>query len=159
MTKWSAVNIILVMAYKRRGLGIGSLHDPELLAAALAGYEQRLAEISGKIAEIQQQLGRRAPHDEHAILSVAEGAPARGRRNMSAAARRRIAAAQKKRWAAYRKGQAPATAKKAAAKKSAATPTRRMSAAGRKRIAEAQRKRWAAVRAKKAAPKAKTAGA
>jgi hypothetical protein len=152
-------NTILVMAYKRRGLGIGSLHDAELLAAALLGYEQRLAEISGKIAEIQRLLGRRAPHDEHAILSVAEGAPARGRRNMSAAARRRIAAAQKKRWAAYRKRQAPATAKKAAAKKSAGTPMRRMSAAGRKRIVEAQRKRWAAVRAKKPAPKAKTAGA
>ena len=138
------------MAYTRRSLRSGSMHDPGLLAAALVGYEQRLAEISGKIAEIQRQLGRRAAHD---VLPVAEGAPVRSR-NMSPAARRRIAAAQRKRWAAYRKGQAPA-----AAKKSAPAPKRRMSVAGRKRIAEAQRKRWAAVRAKKAAPKKKKAAA
>jgi hypothetical protein len=78
---------------------------------------------------------------------------------MSAAGRKLIAAAQRKRWAAYRKEHTPATAKKAAAEKSAATPIRRMSAAARKRIAAAQRKRWAEVRAKKAGPKVKAAGA
>jgi hypothetical protein len=136
------------------------MHDPGLLAAALVGYEQRLAEISGKIAEIQRQLGHRVAHDEHEVLSVAEGAPARRRRNMSADGRKRIAAAQRKRWASYRRGQAPATAKKAAAEKSAATPIRRMSAAARKRIAAAQRKRWSAFRkAKKGVPKVKKAGA
>ena len=142
------------MAYRRRGLRSGSMHDPGLLAAALVGYEQRLAEISGKIAEIQRQLGRPAEHDGHEVLSVVERAPVRSR-NISPAARRRIAAAQRKRWAAYRKEQEPATAKKAAAEKTAPTPIRRMSAAARKRIAAAQRKRWTAYRAKKAAPKAK----
>jgi hypothetical protein len=129
------------------------------LAAALVGYEQRLAEISGKIAVIQRQLGRPAEHDEHEVLPVTERPPALRRRNMSAAGRKRIAAAQRKRWAAYHKGQAPATAKKAAAEKSAATPIRRMSAAARRRIAAAQRKRWAAFRAKKGAPKVKKARA
>ena len=132
------------------------MHDPELLAAALVGYEQRLAEISGKIAEIQRQLGRPAEHDEREVLPVAEGAPARRRRNMSPAGRKRIAAAQHKRWAAYRKGQEPASAKKTVAvQKALARPARRMSAAARKRIAAAQRRRWAEVRAKKG----KTAGA
>ena len=147
------------MAYRRRGLRSGSLHDPGLLAAALVGYEQRLAEISGKIAEIQRQLGRPPAHDGHEMLSVAEPAPARRQRNISAAARRRIAAAQRKRWAAYRKEQAPAMAKKVAAEKSAAMPMRKMSAAARRRIAAAQRKRWAAFRAKKGARKVKKAGA
>jgi hypothetical protein len=140
------------MAYRRLGLRRGTLHDPELLAAALVGYEHRLAEISGKIAEIQRQLGRPPAHDGHEVLSVAERAPARNQRNVSAAGRKRIAAAQRKRWSAYRKGHSPASAKKAATEKSAATPVRRMSAAARKRIAAAQRRRWAAYRAKKGKP-------
>ena len=141
------------MAYRRGGLGSGSLHDPDLLKAALVGYEQQRSEVVQKISEIQRQLRGRAQHDGHGALAAA---PARGRREMSAAARKRIAAAQKKRWAAYRKAEKPAAKKTGAVQKAAAAPKRRMSAAARKRIAEAQKKRWAEVRAKRS-PKAKAA--
>ncbi|SRR5579885_2838666 len=122
-------------------------NDPELLAAALVGYEQQRSEITEKIAEIQRQLGGRAGRGSE--VSANGAAPAR-KRTMSAAARKRIAAAQKKRWAAYRTGHAPAAKKTGAVQKAAAKPMRKMSAAARKRIAEAAKKRWAAVRAKQA---------
>ncbi len=138
------------MAYRKGGLGSGSLHDPELLAAALVGYEQQRSEIVQKIAELRRQLGGRAEHNGHGSLVTAETAPAR-KRTMSAAARRRIAAAQKKRWAAYHKAEEPAAKKTAGVQKAAAKPMRKMSAAARKRIAEAAKKRWAAYRAKNAA--------
>jgi hypothetical protein len=136
------------MAYKRRSQ---SLHDSELLKAALVGYEHERAVIVEKIAEIRRQLGGRG-----AVTPSTNGAkPAR---QMSAAARSRIAEAQRKRWAAYRKAEKPAAAKKAPpVQKAAAKPMRKMSAAARKRIAEAQKKRWASYRAKKTSPKAKKA--
>ena len=140
------------MVYRKGGLRSGSLHDPELLAAALVGYEQQRSEIVQKISDIQRQLGGRAEHNGHGALAETEAEPAR-KRNMSAAARRRIAAAQKKRWAAYRKAEKPATKKTAGVQKVAAKPRRKMSAAARKRISEATKKRWAAYRAKKS-PKA-----
>jgi len=132
------------MAYKQSG----SLYDPELLKAALVGYEHERAVIVEKIAEIQRQLGNRA-----AAPSTNGAKP---RRQMSPAARRRIAAAQRKRWAAFHKAQEP-TKKTVTAQKGAARPTRRLTAAARKRISEATKKRWAAYRAKKAAPKARKA--
>lgn len=142
------------MAYRRRSVGTGSLHDPDLLAAALVGYEHERAVIVEKIAEIQRQLGGRGAQ----TATSADGAGSAGRRTMSAAARKRIAAAQRKRWAAFHNEHRPAAAKKtSAAPKASAKPMRRMSAEARKRIAEAARKRWAAYRAKKAAPKAKNA--
>jgi hypothetical protein len=133
------------MAYRRRILTGGSLHDPELLNAALVGYEHERTVIMEKIAEIRRQLGGRG---NEAGASSTNGA----RRQMSAEARRRIAAAQRKRWEAYRKEQAPATAKKTVrVQKASAKPMRKMSAAARKRISEATKKRWAAYRAKKVA--------
>jgi hypothetical protein len=136
------------MAYRRRILTGGSLHDPELLKAALVGYEHERSVIVEKIAEIRRQVGAAAPSTNGAKPG----------RQMSAAARRRIADAQRKRWAAYHKEQAPATAKKnAEVQKGASAPKRRMSAEARKRISEATKKRWAAYRAKKGAPKARKA--
>jgi hypothetical protein len=84
--------------------------DPELLAAALVGYEHERAEISAKIAELHRQLGGRAVS---AAVGGAEGTRPAPKRTMSASARRRIAAAQRKRWAAFKK------AKKAAGKRKA----------------------------------------
>lgn len=138
------------MAYRKGGLGSGSLHDPELLAAALVGYEQQRSEIVQKITELRRQLGGRAEHNGHVGMPSAATAGTR-KRTMSAAARRRIAAAQKKRWAAYHKEQEPAAKKTAGVQKVAAKPRRKMSAAARKHIGEAAKKRWAAYRAKKAA--------
>lgn len=141
------------MAYRKGGLGSGSLPDPGLLAAALVGYEQQRSEIVQKISEIKQQLGGRAERNGHGPVSVTEAAPA-GRRTMSAVARKRIAAAQKKRWAVFHKEHAPASAKKSAGvQKGSAHPVRKMSAAARKRISEASKKRWAAFRAKKSPQK------
>jgi hypothetical protein len=161
MLKYSCLRSLIQES--RYGLGI---NDPELLAAALVGYERQRSEIETKIAELRRQLRRRAEHNGHGALA-AEGAAPVQRRVLSAAARKRIAVAQRKRWAEYRKAEHPVAAKKTSGvQKAAAKPMRHMSAAGRKRIAEAQRKRWAAVRAKKtpqktvqAAPKVKSAGA
>ncbi len=114
--------------------------DPELLAAALVGYEQQRLEIVERIGEIRRQLGVRSS-------GTANHTAPGGKRTMSPAARKRIAEAQRKRWAAYRKEQEPAGGeKKVSVKNAAARPARKMSAAARKRIADAQRKRWAAVR-------------
>jgi hypothetical protein len=112
--------------------------DPEVLRAALAGYQHELSTIEQKMAEIERELGGR--------VSVAprRSTVPKEKRVLSAAARRRIAIAQKKRWAAYKKAEG-APDKKTPAKR------RTMSAAGRKRIADATKKRWAAFRAAKAA--------
>jgi hypothetical protein len=100
--------------------------DHDFLQAALIGYEQRLAEIDQKIAELRRRTGQTA------------SAPAQAkRRTMSPAGRRKIAAAQRRRWAELKD-------KKALQEK----PKRKMSAAARKRIGDAARKRWALVKAK-----------
>jgi hypothetical protein len=104
--------------------------DTDLLQAALIGYQQQAAEITAKIAEIENQLGATMP-----------SAPPAQRRVLSAAARQRIAVAQKKRWAAARGEKAAEPM--ARAKKS------RISAAGKKRIIEATKKRWAEYRRKR----------
>jgi hypothetical protein len=128
-------------AYNELIMALGKSIDPDILRAALIGYQQERAEIAQKIDDITRQLGGKAGP------STGGGGRTRG---MSAAGRRRIAAAQKKRWAALKKA-AGAQGKKAAVKKSG---KRKMSAEGRRRIAEATRKRWEAFRAKKAASKA-----
>jgi hypothetical protein len=81
--------------------------DTSLLTAALVGYQQQLAEINSKIAQIKKALGGRtviASPDGGGGDIPSQFAKRRGR--MSAAARKRIGAAQKKRWAAYRKRKA-----------------------------------------------------
>jgi len=130
------------MMRRKGNLGGRSRQDSEFLAAALIGYQQRRAEIDGKIAELRQQLGGRW---SSVPAGSSDGTQPQRKRTMSAAGRKRIAEAQRKRWKAFHRAQEPAAAKKAA------PAARRMSAAGRKRIAEATKKRWAAFRkAKKA---------
>lgn len=110
--------------------------NPEVIDAAIQGFEYQKAQIDRKIAELRAlQSGESVPP------AKAADAPKSGRRTLSAAARARIADAQRKRWAASRK-ETPAP--------KAAKP-RRLSAAGRKAIIAATKKRWAAVRAAKAA--------
>ena len=118
--------------------------DPEVLRAALIGYEHHRSLIDEKIAEIKARLA------EHRVTTPAADASAvHTKRTLSPAARRRIAAAQKKRWAAFHAGKGPAAKKAVVTKK--ASGKRVLSAAARKRIAAAQKKRWAAFRAKQAA--------
>jgi hypothetical protein len=113
--------------------------DPDLLAAALVGYQQKLQEIDARIADLGQRLGGSTP---------ARAAP---KRIVRPAARRRISAAQRKRWAADRKAKAAAATTPAPAK--AAKQKRRLSPEGRARIITATKRRWAAARKAKAARK------
>jgi hypothetical protein len=73
-----------------------STNDHALLEAALIGYQHQAQQLTEKIADIQRQLGTKAP-----LAAAAKAATPGKRRAMSAAARKRIAAAQKKRWAEY----------------------------------------------------------
>ena len=101
----------------------------EIVAAAIAGFEEQKKRLNTQIAELRQMLNPSAPHGN---------APAPKRRRMSAAARARIAAAQRKRWATSRKQVVSPVAP--------ARKKRKLSAAGRKAIIEATKRRWAAAR-------------
>jgi hypothetical protein len=74
--------------------------DPDIINAALIGYQQELERIKGKIADLQRQLGRRS----EAAPAPAHARPAR-KHHVSAEGRARIAAAQRKRWAAAKRQQ------------------------------------------------------
>jgi len=111
---------------------------PEIIAAAVEGYEAQKVRIDAKIAELHGMLPGGSPE-----AAATLDAPTR-KREVSAAARRRMAIAQKKRWAAI-KGAAEAPATKEALK-----PKGRISKEGLARIVAATKKRWAAVRAAKA---------
>ena len=74
---------------------------PELIAAAVEGYESQKARIDLKIAELKALLP-----GGPAIAAAAPEALAR-KRKVSAAARRKMAIAQKKRWAAIKGVQTP----------------------------------------------------
>jgi hypothetical protein len=109
--------------------------NPEIIDAAIQGFEYQKAQIDRRIAEL------RALRSGESVSPVnAAAAPRSGRRALSTEARERIAAAQRKRWAAARQGTAVVEAPK----------PRRLSAAGRRAIIAATKKRWAAMRAAKA---------
>ena len=79
---------------------------PEIITAAIQGYEARKARIDQQIAELRSQLngGRAKP------AAAPEGAR-RERRKFSAATRRRMKEAQQRRWAKIRSAAEPATPK------------------------------------------------
>jgi hypothetical protein len=110
--------------------------DADFLAAVLVGYQRKLQEIDGRIADLRQRLGRSSP-----TPAPATAAP---KRILSLAARRRIAAAQRKRWAAARKAKAESAETPAPAR--AAKKKRRLSPEGRARIIAATKRRWAKAR-------------
>jgi hypothetical protein len=105
----------------------------EILAAAIAGFEEQKKRLTVQIAELRQMLNPGAT--DHSPVAATPK-----RRRMSAAARARIAAAQRRRWADSRKGSAAASPTVPAQKR------RRLSAAGRRAIMEANKRRWAASR-------------
>jgi hypothetical protein len=115
--------------------------NPEIISAAIAGFEQQKLRLDTQIAELRAMLP--SGHTEPAGTAKA---PTGKRRKMSAAARKRISDAQRKRWAAS-KGES------ASASEPTTKPKRKLSAAGRAAIVAALKKRWAAKRAsaKKAA--------
>jgi hypothetical protein len=120
---------------------------PEIINAAIAGFELQKLHIDAQIAELRAMLpgGRMEP------VATSES-PHGTRRKMSAAARKRMKEGQQRRWAKIRDESQPPSASV-----TPEPPKRKLSAAGRANIVAALKKRWAA--AKKAAPAvAKKAG-
>ena len=112
---------------------------PEIINAAIAGFEQQKARIDAQIADLRAMLDG-GPTEPAAALAV----PKRKRRKMSAAARKRMGEAQRKRWAESR-GQAESRSTPVTPEP--AKPKRTLSAAGKAAIVAALKKRWAAKRA------------
>src|ERR1039458_4982065 len=123
---------------------VGLIHTPtqkltpEILTAAIAGFEQQKLRIDTQIAELRTMLpgGRSEP------AATPEG-PKGKRRKMSAAARKRMGDAQRKRWAASKRPSEPQSQPAAASE----APKRKLSDAGRRAIGEATKKRWGTRRA------------
>ena len=122
---------------------------PQIINAAIVGFEQEKLRIDTQIAELRSMLdggGSTKPTP----ASTPE-APTLKRRKFSAAARRRMKEAQQLRWAKIRGESAPL----AAATPDPAKPKGKLSKAGRAAIVAALKKRWAAKKA--ATSKAKPA--
>jgi hypothetical protein len=115
-----------------------------IIEAAIAGFEQQKQRIDETIAELRTQLDGSAEGKKAGrIARVAETAPARNRRHISAAGRRAIAAAQRKRWAAQKK--------QSAEPKPAPRMKRKMSPAAKAKLVANLAKARAAKAAKKTA--------
>ena len=110
---------------------------PEIINAAVEGFEQQKLRIDAQIAELRQMLT-----GTPTATAAAPEVP-KGKRRMSAAARKRIGDAQRKRWAESKKESVPSSPVAPEAPK----PKRRLSAAGKAAIVAALKKRWAAKRA------------
>ena len=105
--------------------------SPEIVNAAIEGFEQQKLRIDVQIGELRAMLDG----DRPAPAATPDAAPPK--RRISAAARRRMALGQRKRWAASKIKSATVAAK----------PKRKLSAAGRANIVAALKKRWAAKKA------------
>ena len=112
---------------------------PEIIIAAILGFEEQKGRIDAKIAELRAGLSGGSAEPASPLA-----APNRKRRKMSVAARARIAEAQRKRWAAFKKTSQPSTPE------AAPKPKRRLSTAGRRAIIAATKKHWALKRAEAA---------
>ena len=127
---------------------------PEIIQAAIEGFQQSKLRIDAQIAELRAMLpgGRTEP-------AVTLEAPTGKRRKISAAARKRMKEGQQRRWAKIR-GEAESPS--SAVTPEPAKPKRKLSAAGKAAIVAALKKRWAAKKAaarKSAPPVAKKATA
>src|ERR1039457_2699979 len=130
---------------------VGLIHTPtqkltpEILTAAIAGFEQQKLRIDAQIAELRTMLpgGRTEP------AAATPAGPKGKRRKMSAAARKHMGDAQRKRWADSKRPSEPQSQPAATSE----APKRKLSDAGRRAIGEATKKRWAAFHAAKHAEK------
>jgi len=121
-----------------RRISLNTQLRPEIIHAAIQGFEAQKQQLDTQIAELRGMLNGSEPK--------AEVAPQSGtRRKVSAAARERMAAAQRKRWAAAKASEPVMTA--------ATKAKRKLSAAGRAAIVAALKKRWALKRAAEQKPK------
>jgi hypothetical protein len=118
---------------------------PEIIAAAIDGFEAQKTRIDTQIAELRALLSG-AP-----VETATTEAPTHKRKKFSPAAIRRMKEAQQRRWAKVRgEAEAPASA---AVTAPAPKAKRKLSAAGRAAIVAATKKRWAAIhKAEKPAP-------
>ena len=110
---------------------------PEIISAAIDGFEAKKKRIDAQIGELRSMLNGRP-----SSTAAASEMPTSRRKKFSAAVRRKMAMAQKARWAKL-KGEKTSSAK-------TAKPKRKLSAAGRKAIIAALKKRWAKKRAEAA---------
>jgi len=121
---------------------------PEMISAAIVGFEQQKLRLDSQIAELRGMLsvGSTEP-------AATPEASTRKHRKFSAAARRRMKEAQQLRWAKIRGESEPP----ASTISEPPRAKRKLSAAGKAAIVAALKKRWAAKRmaATKAAPMAK----
>ena len=115
---------------------------PEIITAAILGFQEQQRQIDTKIAELRAMLSG-GPAETAATPEV----PTRKRKKFSAAARRRMREAQKARWARIKGASEPS----APATPEPPKPKRRISKEGMARIVAATKKRW---RLQKAAAKA-----
>jgi hypothetical protein len=106
---------------------------PEIIAAAIQGFEAQKQHLDAQIAELRAMLNGSQP-------VPATGAQKGTSRKISGAGRKRIAEAQRKRWAVAKGASEVATHQRPKRK-------RRLSAAGRAAIVAALTKRWAFKRA------------
>ena len=116
---------------------------PQIINAAIVGFEQEKLRIDTQIAELRSMLDGGSTKPTPAATPEA---PTVKRRKFSAAARRRMKEAQQLRWAKIRgeaEPSAPATLEPPKVK-------RKLSAAGMAAIIAATKRRWAKVRAEKA---------
>ena len=115
--------------------------SPEIITAAIEGFEAQKTRIDAQIAELQAVLTGGSTG-----LAATPESPTRKRKKFSAASRRKMAMAQEARWAKIKgEPEPPAPAAKESPK-----PKRKFSAAGRRAIIAATKKRWAAKRAEAA---------
>jgi hypothetical protein len=119
---------------------------PEIITAAIEGFEVQKKRIDAQIVELRQAL--RGARTE--VVVTSETTP-RKRRSFSTAARHRMKEAQRRRWAKIRGESEPPGLTPPEPK-----PKRRISEEGMKRIIAATKKRWAVKRAE--AAKAQRAG-
>lgn len=96
---------------------------PEIIAAAIEGFESKKLRIDGRIAELRQML-------RPVTANGAAPAPAKRKRKLSAAGRKAISDAVKKRWAATKAAQAQSAA--APAKAGRKKPSKRGASSARK---------------------------
>jgi hypothetical protein len=112
---------------------------PEIINAAIIGFEQEKLRIDAEIAALRAMLSGGS-----AEPAATPETPTIKRRKFSAAARRRMKEAQQLRWAKIRGESGPPTP----ATKAPSNPKRKLSKEGRAAIVAALKKRW---REKKAA--------
>jgi hypothetical protein len=118
---------------------------PEIITAAIDGFESQKRRIDNQIAELRAMLFGSAA-ETNTITEATPESASRKRRKISAAVRRKMALGQKARWAKSRGEAEPPAPDTVIAPKT----KRRISKEGMARIIAATKKRWAAVKAAQA---------